>query len=167
MFYLILYLFSLSKKKLYFVEIVPQMILDLANNTPTDQVYFAVSMWQTSPSTINNLSVSRSFIKFRLKFLIIDERKTFQPSVKPLFTVRQKKLLVCGLSTLYINFAFEKFDWTDGDFVFLKIPETLIRYSLSKTYLENTLQYFSVPHWFTNNENISVKEKNLKFKCSV
>ena len=34
-------------------------------------------------------------------------------------------------------------------------------------YLERTLQYFSVSHWFTNNENISVKGKNLKFKIRV
>ena len=44
------------------------------------------------------------------------------------------------------------------------IPETLTRHSLSKPYLEITFQYFSAPYWFTNNENISVKEKNFKFK---
>ena len=29
---------------------------------------------------------------------------------------------------------------------------------------EYTLQYFSVPHWFTNNENISVKGKKFEIQ---
>ena len=38
---------------------------------------------------------------------------------------------------------------------------------LSKPYLENTLQYFSVPHWFANNKNILLKEKNWNSKFEL
>ena len=48
---------------------------------------------------------------------------------------------------------------SDDDNKVRKIPETLIRHSCSKPYLESTLQYFSVSHWLTSNENILVKEK--------
>ena len=40
-----------------------------------------------------------------------------------------------------------------------KIPMVLIRHSHSKPYLESTLEYFSVPHWFTNNASISRRRK--------
>ena len=40
------------------------------------------------------------------------------------------------------------------------VPATLIYHSLSKPYLESTLQYFSDPHCFTNTENILVKKNS-------
>ena len=40
-------------------------------------------------------------------------------------------------------------------------------FTFETIFLESTLQHFSVPHWFKNNENFSVKRKKLEFKCSV
>ena len=45
-----------------------------------------------------------------------------------------------------------------------KITGTVLRHSLSKPYLESTLQYFLLAHWFTTNKKNLVKGKNLKFK---
>ena len=45
-----------------------------------------------------------------------------------------------------------------------KIPESLIRHSFLKPYLESTMQKFLVSHWFTNNKNISFKEKKIQIQ---
>ena len=59
------------------------------------------------------------------------------------------------------NWKFIKIFYKLGTSIRRKIPETLIRHSLLKPYLERILQYFLVPHWFANNKNISVKGKKI------